>query len=221
MQAEQVFTSEDIDSKRTTKKSNFLGILLALILAGGSFVSGLQVDNLLSSKDQTASLFSFFSTPAVSSYREDEVDLTQFWKVWSLLDEKFVSASSTKTVSEEDKVNGAIQGLVSTFGDPYTVFLPPVESAAFAEDISGNFSGIGMEVGVRDNVITVIAPLPDTPASRAGLLTGDMILKIDGESTEGMRVDEAVKKIRGEKGTTVVLSVFREGELEIREVSVV
>ncbi len=221
MQDEQTLNSENLQIVKPSKKSNFLGILLALILAGGSFVTGLQVDSLIAKDDQTASLFSFFSTPQASSYNHDDIDLTQFWKVWSLLDEKFIAASSTMVISDEDKINGAISGLVSTFGDPYTVFLPPVESAAFAEDISGNFSGIGMEVGMRDDVITVIAPLPDTPAERAGLITGDKIIRIDGESTEGMRVDEAVKRIRGEKGTTVVLSVFREGDLEFREISVV
>jgi carboxyl-terminal processing protease len=220
MQEEQVSFTPDSQIKKITKKSNYLGVLLALILALGSFVSGLQADSLLNNEDQTASLFSFFSSEA-EAIEEDEKDLSQFWKVWQLLDEKFISASSTELLSEEDKINGAIQGLVATYGDPYTVFLPPVESAAFTEDISGNFSGIGMEVGIRDNVVTVIAPLPETPAEKAGLVSGDLVLKIDGESTEGMRIDEAVRMIRGEKGTTVVLSIFREGELEVREISVV
>lgn len=201
------------------KKSNALGIFLALILAVGSFFSGIQVDNLINKEEQTASLFSFFGVSPASSATED-IDLSQFWEVWKLLDEKFIAASSTDTLTSQDKINGAIEGLVNIYDDPYTVFLPPVESAAFAEDISGNFSGIGMEVGIRDNVVTVIAPLPDTPAERAGLVAGDLILKIDGESTEGMQIDEAVNRIRGEKGTSVLLSVYREGDLEIKEISV-
>jgi carboxyl-terminal processing protease len=203
----------------STKRSNFLGLLLALILAGGSFVSGLQVDTLLKEDTQSASLFSFFGAPVIKA--SEEADLTQFWKVWHLLDEKFIAASSTDTISADAKIHGAIEGMVATFGDPYTVFLPPVESAAFAEDISGNFSGIGMEVGLRDGVVTVIAPLPDTPAERAGLVSGDIITRIDDVSTEGMRVDEAVKMIRGDQGTEVKLSVYREGELEIKEIVVV
>ena len=201
------------------KKSNVLGIFLALLLAVGSFFSGIQVDNLIQKEEQTASLFSFFGVSPMAPTNE-EADLSQFWEVWKLLDEKFIAASSTETLSSEDKINGAIEGLVATYGDPYTVFLPPVESAAFAEDISGNFSGIGMEVGLRENVVTVISPLPDTPAERAGLVAGDLILKIDGESTEGMQIDEAVSRIRGEKGTSVLLSVYREGDLEIKEISV-
>jgi carboxyl-terminal processing protease len=91
----------------------------------------------------------------------------------------------------------------------------------FAEEISGNFSGVGMEVGVRDGVITIIAPLPDSPAEKAGLLAGDAIIRINEASTEIMSVDEAVRLIRGERGTSVTLTIFREGEEEFKEVTVV
>jgi carboxyl-terminal processing protease len=220
MHEEYVAEERGVTHSKVPKRSNFLGILLALILAAGSFVSGMQIDSLISKESQSASLFSFFSTPSAKSAAATP-DLTQFWKVWNLLDEKFIAASSTQSLSAEDKINGAIEGMVATYGDPYTVFLPPVESAAFAEDISGNFSGIGMEVGIRNGVVTIIAPLPETPAQRAGLLSGDIITRIDGVSTEGMRIDEAVKMIRGEKGTEVKLSIYREGDTEIREVTVV
>ncbi len=219
MQAEQILTTNVVEAPTKEKRNGFLGVLLALILASGSFVSGMQVDTVLNKDAQAASLFSFFKTESAEPVME--ADLTQFWKVWHLLESKYIAASSTEAVSVEERINGAIEGMVAAYGDPYTVFLPPVESAAFAEDISGNFSGIGMEIGLRDNVVTVIAPLPETPAEKAGLLAGDMIIKIDGESTEGMQVDEAVRRIRGEKGTTVVLSTFREGEMEIKEISVV
>lgn len=220
MHEEQVTNTVERENKPKSKRSNFLGVMLALILAAGSFVSGLQIDNLTSRESQTAGLFNFFSVQA-SPAKVDEVDMTQFWKVWDLLDKKFIVASSTDTVTSEERVNGAIKGLVATYGDPYTVYFPPVESAAFAEDISGNFSGIGMEVGLRDNIVTVIAPLPDTPAEKAGLISGDKIIKIDDISTEGMQIDEAVKLIRGEKGTEVKLYIYREGELEFRDISVI
>ncbi len=219
MQIEQEFTEDVTKTSAKVKGNSFLGVILAFILALGSFVSGMQVDSLFGKETQAASLFSFFKTD--SSEPVTEANLDQFWKVWHLLESKYISASSTESVTIEDKINGAIEGMVSAYGDPYTVFLPPVESAAFAQDIAGNFSGIGMEVGLRKNVITVIAPLPETPAEKAGLLAGDMIIKINGDSTEGMQIDEAVRRIRGEKGTTVVLSIFREGEPEIKEISVV
>ena len=218
MQEEQVSMTPTVIKNSRVKKNNYLGILLALILAAGSFISGMQVGDLADKQNQQANIFSFFSTP---ESKVEEHDLSQFWKVWDLLDEKFISASTTKTLTDEEKINGAIEGLVKTYGDPYTVFLPPAENAAFSEDIAGNFSGIGMEVGLRNDVVTVISPLPDTPAERAGILSGDIVVKIDGESTEGMLIDEAVRRIRGEKGTEVVLSIFREGDSEIREVKVI
>jgi carboxyl-terminal processing protease len=218
MQPEQVIADSRVASGKE-KRGGFLGVMLALFLAAGSFVSGMQVDSIIGKETQAASLFSFFKTESVEPVTE--ADLTQFWKVWHLLESKYIAASSTDSLSAEERVHGAIEGMVAAYGDPYTTFLPPVESAAFAEDISGNFSGIGMEVGLKDNVVTVIAPLPETPAERAGLLAGDLIIKIDGKSTEGMQIDEAVRLIRGEKGTTVVLSTYREGGLEIKEISVV
>jgi carboxyl-terminal processing protease len=121
----------------------------------------------------------------------------------------------------EDRIWGAIEGLVDSYDDPYTVFLPPEDAAIFEEDISGNFSGVGMEVGIRDDVVTIIAPLPGTPAEKAGLLAGDVIVRIDESSTDGMNIDEAVRLIRGERGTEVVLMIFREGESEFLEISVI
>lgn len=202
---------------------NALGVTLSLLLAIAAFFSGAHLNAVAStSGGQMASIFSIFARPvATVAAPEETADLTEFWHVWKLLEDRYIAASSTTEVTTEQKIYGAIEGLVSSYGDPYTVFLPPAENEAFAEDIAGNFSGIGMEVGNRDGVVSVIAPLVDTPAERAGLAAGDLIIKIDGESTEGMSIDEAVRRIRGEKGTSVTLSIFREGELEIRDITVV
>lgn len=211
-------TDESVNKE--PQKSNLLGIGLALLLAVAAFYSGMMVTPMLSQvNSQTAGLFSFFNpAPKVNT---DEVDLTQFWRVWQLMDEKFSAATSTDPLTNEERMYGAIDGLVRSYDDPYTVFLPPEENAIFAEDISGNFSGIGMEVGLREGVITIIAPLADTPADKAGLAAGDYIVRIDDVSTEGMRIDEAVRLIRGEKGTAVKLSIFRDGELDLKEFVVV
>lgn len=200
---------------------NFLGISLALLLAIGSFLSGYQINNVLDTEKQTASLFSIFAAEKAASSAHPEEEMNEFWKVWDLLDEKFTAASSTYEISDKDRINGAIKGLVNSYDDPYTVFLPPSVSSKFAEDISGNFGGIGMEVGIRDGVVTIISPLPNTPAEKAGLVAGDLIVEIDGTSTEDMSIDEAVRLIRGEKGTEVNLSIYREGETEIKEFSIV
>lgn len=205
----------------TPRRGRLLGITLALLFAVGTFMTGLRIGELglLSGGDNNeASTFSLFaSTPSAS---QSGVDLGEFWRVWEILDNKFTTTGTT-TLSSEEKIEGAINGLVGSYGDPYTVFLPPADTKALSEDISGNFSGVGMEVGIRDEVITVIAPLPETPAERAGIVAGDAIVKIDGVSTESMRVDEAVRLIRGEKGTPVTFEIFRKGETEFRTIEVV
>lgn len=157
------------------------------------------------------------------------VDFSPVWKAWGVIDEKFVpaavptstpAATSTADVNQK-KVWGMIQGLAASLDDPYTFFLPPVENQEFADDISGSFEGVGMEIAVRDHVLTVVSPLKGTPADKAGIKSGDQVLKINGVSTQGMDVSTAVRKIRGPKGTTVVFIIVREGWKEPREIKVV
>ena len=145
--------------------------------------------------------------------KPDNVDFSTFWKVWQTLDEKYVETKGTSTdpVTNEDRVYGAIQGMTKAMGDPYTVFFPPEESKAFEEEISGNFEGVGMEVGLKDDVLTVISPLKGTPAERAGIKAGDKIIKINNSITAGMSTDEAIKLIRGKKGTVVTFTIIRDG----------
>lgn len=204
----------DDEERPERRGSPLLGIGLAVLLATATFFSGLHIGT---DTKLEANLFSFFQR---ETRADDSVDLTEFWRVWNILDERFVTSSSTD-LSVEEKVQGAIDGLVRSYNDPYTIYLPPEDAAVFEEDISGNFSGVGMEVGMRDNVITVIAPLPNSPAEKAGLLAGDAIIRINEESTEGMSIDEAVQRIRGEAGTEVSFTIFREGEEEFIEMKVV
>lgn len=210
--------SENTPEKRKSG-NRLLGTGLAALLILAAFFSGLQLGRgSLNADGQSAGLLSFLSPATKPS---NEADLAEFWRVWNTLEDKFVSTSSTSTPSTEDKIAGAIAGLVESYGDPYTIYMPPKQAAEFQEEISGNFEGVGMEVGMREEVITVIAPLPDSPAEKAGILTGDVIAKIDGKSTDSMNVDEAVGLIRGKKGTTVALTMYRKGETEFREVSIV
>lgn len=138
------------------------------------------------------------------------VDFERFWEAWQLLEAKYPFEEPTS----EDKLFGAISGLTKAYDDPYTVFFPPKEAKSFSEDIGGEFSGVGMEVGLRNGVITIIAPLKGTPAEQAGLLAGDIIYKIDGTETADLSIDGAVQMIRGPRGTDVELTIFREGEFE-------
>lgn len=141
------------------------------------------------------------------------VDFAPFWKAWSIINKDYVpTATSTKKVTDQDKVWGAIQGMVSSLGDPYTTFFPPVESKQFASDIKGSFGGVGMEVGEQGGVITVVAPLKGSPAEKAGLKSGDKILKIGDKDTGKLSTEEAVTLIRGDEGTSVTLTVSRAGK---------
>lgn len=142
-----------------------------------------------------------------------DADLASFWKAWNALEENFVSThASTSLPTTKEKLHGAIQGLADSYGDPYTTFLPPEESKSFVESISGTFGGVGMEIDVKDGVLTVIAPLKGTPAEAAGIKAGDIIAAIDGKTTEGLSVEEAVRKIRGEVGTEVEFTIIRAGK---------
>jgi carboxyl-terminal processing protease len=141
-----------------------------------------------------------------------DVDFGPFWKAWSIINRDFVpTGTSTKLATDEDKVWGAIGGMVESLGDPYTVFFPPVEAKQFAADIKGSFGGVGMEVGQENGVITVITPLKGSPAEAAGIRKGDKILKIGDKDTARLTTDEAVRMIRGEEGTPVTLTVSRTG----------
>ncbi len=148
------------------------------------------------------------------------VDFAAFWKVWNLLDQKFTPASSTQNISNQERVYGAISGMVDSLKDPYTVFLAPDENQRFEENIQGNFEGIGMEVGVQDEVLTVITPLKNTPAEKAGIKAGDKIIKIDDVSTQSMSISDAVSKIKGKIGTQVKLTIDRKDLKEPIEIKV-
>ncbi len=149
------------------------------------------------------------------------VDFAPFWKAWNILNEKFVPATTTDAVTDQEKVWGAIEGLANSLDDPYTQFLPPVENELFQSDVRGNFEGVGMEIGQRDGILTVISPIKGTPAYNAGILSGDKIIEIEDTPTYNLSTDESVSLIRGKKGTAVELTIIREGEEEPLKVSVV
>ncbi len=143
------------------------------------------------------------------------IDFSIFWKVWNDLSAKYVDKSK---LDVQKMVYGAVEGMVNSIGDPYTVFFEPVKAQQFAQEISGAFGGVGMEIGVKNNVLTVVAPLPNTPAARAGILAGDKILKINGTSTQGLAAEEAVSIIRGKVGTKVTITISSGSENKIRDI---
>lgn len=146
-----------------------------------------------------------------------QADFSPFWKVWNTLNEKYPYASK---ITDQERVYGAIGGLVNSLNDPYSVFFTPEETKSFEEEIAGNFDGIGMEIGIKDKTLTVIAPLKNTPAYQANIKSGDKILKINETATSGLGIEKAIKLIRGPKGTVVTLTIFREGSQKPKEIKI-
>lgn len=180
--------------------------------SAGLFLGGRGYDGAVAG---TRILFAGSDTPPAG------IDFSPLWKAWRILEEKHVAATTTASTTPQEQLWGTIEGLAQSYGDPYTVFFPPKEAELFADDIAGEFGGVGMEIGMKNDTLTVIAPLKDTPTERAGILAGDYILQIDGKNTSGLSIDEAVLAIRGEPGTTVVLTIAREGESKTHDISVV
>lgn len=133
----------------------------------------------------------------------DAISFDRLQEVWDTLQKEYVN----QPLNKSDAVYGAIHGMVDSLKDPYTVFFTPDESKSFQDEIGGVFEGIGAEIGIKNDQLVIIAPLPDSPAEKAGLKAGDMIFAIDTTATQGVALDDAVKKIRGAQGTKVALTI--------------
>lgn len=204
-------TGHDTDTKKPRVGVTQLGLVVALI-AALAFVGGMSVG---AQGGKVLANVPFLGS-SISAEPDQSADLGGFWRVWNALNGRFVASTGSSTPSIQERLWGAMAGLAASYNDPYTVFMRPEDAKIFQEDIAGNFSGVGMEISVRDGVLTVIAPLKGTPAERAGIRTGDQVLMIDEKATEGLSTDEAVKLIRGERGTSVTFRILRDGKpLEI------
>lgn len=189
------------------RKSVFYLLVFLAIFTGGYFVGvkgyRVQIENAKNIK-------------VVRDLPPDksDVDFSLFWKVWDTISTRYFDKGK---INQKNMVYGAISGMVSAVGDPYTVFLPPNDNKVVNEDLSGSFEGIGIEIGFRGNQLTVVSPLPDSPAEKAGIKAGDFIIGIKDEAkkidrgTVGISLTEAVKIIRGEAGSQVTLLLTREG----------
>lgn len=192
---------------------------LIVILFCGAFWSGYQYgrEGELFSPEDEQPLPPSEAILLNKNTQDKTIDFSLFWKVWEILKDKYVDKSK---LDAHELFYGAIDGMLAATGDPYTTFFSPKENKEFNEDISGTFEGIGAEMGMKNDILTVVAPLEGTPAEKAGLMPGDKILKIDDVSSSTYSFEEAVSKIRGKKGTEVKLNIFREGEEEARDVVV-
>ena len=186
------------------KKYSFCIVVILLVVAG-SFFLGFKFG-----VGRIPDIEKAYSVANKETGKPEKIDFSPYWKAWNILNEKFVAvATTTSSMTDQQKVWSSIQGLAQSTGDPYTVFFPPEESKMFESDISGNFEGVGMEIAIRDGVLTVVAPLKGTPAQKAGIRPGDKILKIDDTLTAKLSADEAVKIIRGKEGSKVTFTISR------------
>ena len=146
------------------------------------------------------------------------LDFSNFWAVWQSLENNYYDKSK---LDPAKMLNGAISGLVESIGDPYTIYLPPVSNNDFKQGLAGQFQGIGAELGLKDKKIIIISPLSDSPAQKAGIKAGDGILKVDGVSTQGWTLSQAVSKIRGPKGSTVTLSILHKDSKNPQDIKII
>lgn len=193
------------------KKINGITLIIALL----TFIIGWQMGNrgfqfgISDFRPQVS-----FSNEAPADKKN--IDFKLFWQVWDLVSSEYVDS---KAVDPQKMFYGAIQGMVAALGDPYTVFLPPTEQKSISEEINGAFEGVGIQLGYdKEKRLAVIAPVKDTPADKAGIQPGDLIVKIGGKDANGISLPEAVNLIRGPKGSTIALEIYHEGDPKTRTV---
>lgn len=193
-----------------TKKYIIISVLL-LVLFGG-FVGGYFFARAGYTVELNPVRF-------VNTNRENapkDVNWQILWDAIDVINQKYVEGKP----DQQQLLYGAVSGLVGALGDPYSVFLTPKNSEQFQEDLRGEFDGIGAEIGVRNNQLMIISPLEGSPAEKAKLKPYDVILEIEGESTQGLGLEEAVNKIRGKKGTEVTLKILSRDANEPRDVTI-
>lgn len=196
---------EDNVYKKDSTIKKFFKTLLVVILILGGFLGG----SIFGAKNK--SLIIKDSSPAKNEIYDDSFD--KLFAVKDMLHKKYY-----KEISDDVLLEGAVKGMVNSVGDPYTIFFNPEEFKDFNDDGSGNYVGIGVMVGIKNDMITVITPFEESPAFEAGLRAGDVIKKVNGISFEGKDMDKAVSIIRGKEGEPVTLTIERnnvEKDLEI------
>lgn len=210
--------------QKKPKSRQVIVFLLALLIIISSFQLGLFYgarDSIFKKAITAETIYlgkvTGLYSAADNSLISDDVNFNLFWEAWDTVKKNYVGRDK---LTDKQMFYGALNGLVSSTGDPYTVFMDPQITKEFEDDLSGTFEGIGAEIGIKDDVLTIVAPLPGMPAEKAGLKAGDKIYAINGTSTAGYSSDQAVKMIRGPKGTQVTLSIFRDGFKAIKDFTI-
>jgi carboxyl-terminal processing protease len=192
------------DLRGTLMKRKWLAVIISgsLVTGAGSTYAGMRWYY----HDFEQAIGSGAPSPITIKNQKDLPDLSKIAQAYDLILKSYV-----KKVDEKDLVEGAIQGMVSTLNDPFSVYMDAKTATQFNDSLESQFEGIGAEVAQKDGKILIVAPYKDSPAEKAGLRPKDEIVKINGTSTDGLDLYEATTKIRGKKGTTVTLEIEREG----------
>lgn len=176
------------------------------------FGTGYKMGEFKSVNRPSFPLLSAFNSSTKTKAQKD-IDFSLFWDTWDKLEQKYVDK---KKLNSKKMYYGAIKGMTASLEDPYTFFLTPEENKQTKEDLGGKFEGIGAQLGLKDNRVVIVAPLKESPAEKAGLKTGDVIVKVNGEAIKNWTLVQTVSKIRGPKGSTVKLGIQREtGTLDV------
>ncbi len=198
-----------MNQKRFTS-IRIIGIILALV---GMFALGFGTANSMNGGWLGEQILAWHYGSGSSG---NTANFSLFWNVWNDVHQKYAGK-----INDQQLVYGAISGMVNGLGDPYTVFMNPSDAKQFSQDIQGQFYGIGVEIGVQNSTLVVISPLDGSPAQKAGIKAGDTIVKINGQDVSNMTLDQAVAAIRGQKGTTVKLTILPKGASSTSDVSIV
>ncbi|MEK9129933.1 MAG: S41 family peptidase [Patescibacteria group bacterium] len=149
---------------------------------------------------------------------DENIDFDLFWQVWNSIKKDYIGREK---VTDKQLFYGSLKGMVDSLNDPYSVFLDPENAKEFYDDLQGDFEGIGAELAIRNNILTVIAPLANSPAEKAGIKSGDQIYRIDKLDAINLSLENAVTKIRGKGGTKVILTIKRNNVSELKEVAII
>lgn len=196
------------------KRINLVTVLIVLLIFVLGWESGYRgLGSVVLAPSSTSTTLDSNVPPEAAN-----IDWKLFWQTWNILDKEYVNK---KAIDPQKMYYGAIQGMVSSLGDPYTMFLPPTAQQSVSEQLGGSFEGVGMELGYnKDNELVVIAPLDGTPAQKAGVKAGDLILKINNKDASNISLPDAVNMIRGPKGSQVTLQLLHEGDQNPSNVSI-
>lgn len=212
-------------SNQLTEKSKkpwwvrFAKVYTLMVFLTLFFIFGLMLGGLIRQPQTSDDVVKYTANELSQIFsNNDQVDVDLFSELWGYIHNDYLDRNN---INDQDLFYGALAGMVDALGDPHSVFFDPVTTKEFSQELDGTFYGIGAEIGRRDGFIVVVAPLPDTPADRAGLRAADKILAIDGQDVLDVPVDEAVSMIRGDKGTAVVLTILSPGDQSTRDVSIV